>query len=213
MIYDLLMRLPFSCWVLACAAAQSSGLVQYVNETPISAGAAIHIALRLSTILFLLLLGIACVLRTRPSTKASGLEPRISALAGTFLIYGIALFPRCPLTPAMEVVSTFMTLIGLTGSLIALYQLGRSFSLMAESRQLVTSGPYRFVRHPLYVGEEIAALGLFIQFASVWSALIFVMQVAFQLRRIHNEEAVLSTSFPEYHAYRRTTARLVPGIY
>jgi protein-S-isoprenylcysteine O-methyltransferase Ste14 len=39
------------------------------------------------------------------------------------------------------------------------------------------------------------------------------VQLAFQLRRMHNEEGVLSESFPKYAAYRQRTARLLPGIY
>jgi protein-S-isoprenylcysteine O-methyltransferase Ste14 len=69
------------------------------------------------------------------------------------------------------------------------------------------------VRHPLYLAEEIAIIGLFIQFASVWTALLLTVQIAFQLRRMHNEELVLAANFPEYDAYRRNTARLVPGVY
>jgi protein-S-isoprenylcysteine O-methyltransferase Ste14 len=84
---------------------------------------------------------------------------------------------------------------------------------MAETRQLVTTGPYRFVRHPLYLAEEIAMVGVFVQFASVYTALLLAAQIAFQLRRMHNEELVLTASFPEYAAYQRHTARLVPGIY
>ena len=84
---------------------------------------------------------------------------------------------------------------------------------MAETRQLVTAGPYRLVRHPLYLAEQIAIIGVFIQYASVWTALLLAMQIAFQLRRMHNEELVLTASFPEYSAYRQTTARLIPGVY
>jgi protein-S-isoprenylcysteine O-methyltransferase Ste14 len=78
---------------------------------------------------------------------------------------------------------------------------------MAETRQLVTSGPYRFVRHPLYLAEEIAIFGVFVQFASLWTAILFAAHIAVQLRRMHNEESVLTASFPEYAAYRRKTAR------
>jgi protein-S-isoprenylcysteine O-methyltransferase Ste14 len=85
--------------------------------------------------------------------------------------------------------------------------------MMAEARRLVTSGPYRFVRHPLYLAEELSVIGLFLQFASLWTAALFAVQIAFQLRRMHNEENVLTASFPEYAAYRRRTARLIPGIY
>jgi protein-S-isoprenylcysteine O-methyltransferase Ste14 len=69
------------------------------------------------------------------------------------------------------------------------------------------------VRHPLYLTEEIAVIGLFMQFWSAWTILLLVVQIAFQLRRMHNEEVVLTASFAEYVAYRKHTARLIPAIY
>ena len=169
--------------------------------------------MRLSTLVFLLLMAAAVVRRTRPSGKASGLEPRISALLGTFIIYSVVFFPRRELSLSLEMTSTVLTLIGTVGAVIALGQLGRSFSVMAETRQLVTSGPYRFVRHPLYLAEEIAIFGVFMQFASLWTALLFAVQIAFQLRRMQNEEVVLTKNFPEYLGYQQNTARLIPRIY
>lgn len=212
-MYDRLMRLPFLGWVLFSAAIQSTGLIRYANAISLDPVAVIHIGMRISAIAFLLLLAAAMLLRCSPSAKASGMEPRVSALAGTFLIYGVVLFPRHDLSSLAEVVATILTIVGSVGAILALSQLGRSFSVMAESRRLVTAGPYRFVRHPLYLAEEIAVFGLFMQFASVWTALLLVAQIAFQLRRMYNEEAVLTASFPEYSDYRRTTARLIPGIY
>ena len=211
--YDMIMRVPVLSWAIISAVIQTAGVMQYTKATPIDAAYAIHLAMRLSTVTFLLLLAAAAVLRTRPLAKADGWEPRISALAGGFLMYGVVLFPRCDLSAFAEIVSIFLAMLGIAGAIIALSQLGRSFSVMAESRELVTSGPYRFVRHPLYLAEEIALIGTFMQFASIWTALIFAAQIVFQLRRIHNEETVLSATFPDYDIYRRTTARLVPGLY
>jgi protein-S-isoprenylcysteine O-methyltransferase Ste14 len=85
--------------------------------------------------------------------------------------------------------------------------------MMAEARRLVTSGPYRFVRHPLYLAEELAIIGISMQFFSLSTAFVLAVQIAFQLRRMRNEEAVLTESFAEYAAYRQRTARLLPGIY
>lgn len=206
--------MPLLGWVVFCAVAQSSGLIRFLNmAAPIDSSCVIHIVMRLSTIAFMLLMAVAVILRTPPSGKATGLEPRISALVGTFLMYSIALFPRRELSLSLEMVSTLLTLIGSVGAVVALGRLGRSFSLMAETRQLVTSGPYRFVRHPLYLAEEIAIVGLFMQFAALWTALLLAVHIAVQLRRMHNEETVLTASFPEYVEYRQTTARLIPGIY
>ena len=209
--YDLLMRLPFLGWVLLCATVQVAGLTHYPKS--MDSIYVIHVAMRLSTIGFMLLLAAAVIFRTRPSAKANGLEPRISALAGTFLIYGIAVFPRLDLSLSLEIISTVLTMIGNVGAVVALSQLGRSFSIMAETRELVTTGPYRFVRHPLYLAEEIAIVGIFIQFVSGWTALLLAVQIGFQLRRIHNEELVLAERFPEYAVYSQTTARLIPGMY
>jgi protein-S-isoprenylcysteine O-methyltransferase Ste14 len=212
-MYDSLMRLPLLGWGLFIATAQLAGVIQLMNTRSVDFAYAIHIAMRLSMLAFILLAAAAVLLRTRPSGKASGLEPRISALAGSFMMYGMLLFPRHDLSLSGEIVSTLLIMIGNVGAVVALSQLGRSFSIMAESRQLVTTGPYRFVRHPLYAAEEIAMVGVFMQFASIYTALLLAVHIAFQLRRMHNEELVLTVRFPEYAAYSQATARLIPGIY
>jgi protein-S-isoprenylcysteine O-methyltransferase Ste14 len=214
--YDLLMRLPLLGWSVFCAAGQVAGLFRYMREADaaLSAGVyAVHVAMRISTIGFLLVLAAAIVLRSRPMGQARGLEPRISAFIGAFLVYAIPLFPPRELSLRTEMVSTALILVGSVAAVYALLRLGRSFSMMAEARQLVTSGPYRFVRHPLYLAEELAILGAFVQFASLWTALLLAVQVAFQLRRMHHEETVLSATFPEYIGYQRKTARLIPWVY
>jgi protein-S-isoprenylcysteine O-methyltransferase Ste14 len=91
--------------------------------------------------------------------------------------------------------------------------LGRSFSVMAEARQLVTAGPYRFVRHPLYLAEMISAIGIFIAFASPWTAAVLLVQIGSQIRRMQNEERVLGTAFPDYAGYMARTRRLIPGVW
>jgi protein-S-isoprenylcysteine O-methyltransferase Ste14 len=77
----------------------------------------------------------------------------------------------------------------------------------------VTSGPYRYVRHPLYAAEEIAILGVWLQFMSWPATAILVGHFIIQLWRLGFEETVLRESFPGYDAYARQTARLIPGIY
>ena len=211
-MYDVLMRLPLLGWGMIAATIQVAGLSQLM-KAKLDFVYAIHMATRLSAIAFIFLVVASVVFRTPPSGKASGLEPRIVAVVGSFMMYGILLFPRHNLSLSGEIIATLLVTIGNAGALVALAQLGRSFSVMAESRRLVTTGPYRFLRHPLYLAEEIAMVGVFLQFASRWTALLLAIQIAFQLRRMHNEELVLTASFPEYTAYQRTTARLIPGVY
>ena len=173
----------------------------------------IGILMRVMAIAFLLLLAALVVLRTTPARRAVGFEPRSSAFAGTFIVYTFGLFPRREVSLLAEIGAMLLTLIGSATSVFVLNQLGRSFSVMAEARQLVTSGVYRFVRHPLYLAEELAVIGIFMQFFSPWTVLLLAAQIGFQLRRMHNEEAVLAGTFSEYPAYRAKTARLIPGVY
>ena len=106
-----------------------------------------------------------------------------------------------------------LILIGNIYGLMALRHLGRSFSIFPEGRRLVTTGPYRYVRHPLYIAESIAALGAMINFLSPASVVIVVTQLLLQFARMHYEEKVLRQTFPEYAAYARRTAKIIPGIY
>jgi protein-S-isoprenylcysteine O-methyltransferase Ste14 len=215
-VYDVLMRLPVLVYGTLIGGASVLGLAKYVDTAdPALPNAvyAINIAMRVSSIAFLFLLAIMAVVRERARGKARGVEPRISALVGTFLVYAVALFPRRELSVGGEIAATTLILVGTALAVYALTQLGRSFSVMAEARRLVTSGVYRIVRHPLYVAEEIAVIGLVIQFLSYQTLLLVAVHLGFQLRRMRNEEAILISTFPEYCAYKEKTARLIPGVY
>ena len=214
--YDALMRLPMLVYGMLIGWTSIIGLAKYmasIDPTLPSAIYRLNIAMRVSNIAFFVLLAIMAIMRGRAKGKARGVEPRVSALVGTFLVYAVALLPRRELSVGGEIAATALILLGTTLAAYVLTQLGRSFSVMAEARRLVTTGVYRFVRHPLYVAEEIAAIGFVIQFLSYWTLLLLVAHVGFQLRRMLNEEAILVRTFPDYAAYKEKTARLIPGVY
>jgi protein-S-isoprenylcysteine O-methyltransferase Ste14 len=212
--YDWLMRLPMLAWATVLAMGSVGDLTRYLGTADPSIPVyAINIAMRLSTIAFLMLLVTTTALRTRPTGRARGVEPRISAVIGTTIISALIFFPRRELSLAGEIASILLILTGNTLAVLVLGRLGRSFSVMAEARALVTSGAYRIIRHPLYLAELTASFGVLLQFLSYWTALLFAVLIAFQLRRMSNEEVVLSKSFPEYLAYKERTARMIPGIY
>lgn len=158
---------------------------------------------------------IAClyVLRHRPINKFVGWWPSIAAVLGGFLMFALVWFkPNMDLSVEWRVMGCCMILAGNVLAFYILTHLGRSFSILPESRKLVTKGPYKYVRHPLYVAEAVSSVGQMILFLSVGAVALVIVQTLFQLVRIHYEEKVLTKNFPEYRAYAKKTARFIPGI-
>jgi protein-S-isoprenylcysteine O-methyltransferase Ste14 len=95
--------------------------------------------------------------------------------------------------------------------LVSALFLGRSFGVLPEARALVTRGPYRFSRHPVYLGEIGACVGLAIAAPSARNSAALLVVITAQLLRTRLEERALTEAFPHYADYARATPRLVPG--
>ena len=74
-------------------------------------------------------------------------------------------------------------------------------------------GPYRLMRHPLYLGEIVGALGLVLADVSIPKILVFLLLAVCQVYRSIPEERLLSASFTEYADYASRTARFLPGLF
>jgi len=150
--------------------------------------------------------------RLKPQRTAGGWEPRVSALVGTFLSMSLAAFPPADLGIFWRTTSILLVVIGWGLSIWALASLGRSFSITPQARRLVTTGPYALVRHPLYLSEEIAFIGIAMMCISPGTIVVVVVQWLFQLRRMTNEERILQATFPEYEAYAAQTPKIMLGL-
>jgi protein-S-isoprenylcysteine O-methyltransferase Ste14 len=107
---------------------------------------------------------------------------------------------------------------GLAIRLTAIITLGRFFTstvTIQDQHRIVTTGLYRWVRHPSYAGLLLAFLGVACSYGNWLSlAAIGVPITAAVLYRIHVEEAALTEAFgDEYSEYRARTRRLIPGLY
>ena len=105
-----------------------------------------------------------------------------------------------------------VSMAGTAWVLVSVCFLGRCFGVLPEARGLVTRGPYGYVRHPVYLGELAAALGLVVAGPELRNVLLGTVFVVAQAVRMRLEEAELARAFPEYAHYARTTPRLVPRI-
>jgi len=79
---------------------------------------------------------------------------------------------------------------------------------------VITDGPYRFVRHPGYLGHMLCMAGIGLALSSLIALGLTILMLPLLLWRIRHEEAMLSAEFgEEYLSYKRRTKRLVPFIY
>jgi protein-S-isoprenylcysteine O-methyltransferase Ste14 len=173
----------------------------------------LDLATRLASIAFVVLVVGLSVVRLKPIRNAEGFEPRFSALAGTFLSIGLVALPLADIGTGLRVTSLILIAAGWVLSACVLLWLGRAFSIMAQARRLVTTGPYAIVRHPLYLCEEITVLGVALMHFSIAAVLMVAAQWMFQLRRMTNEEKVLGAAFPECVAYAARTPKIIPRLF
>ena len=210
--YDLLAAAPLIAWYGLCGIPIVAGLAE-VHLAAIDILLLSTLLAKTASIFFIGVLLFLLILRRPAVAKAEGLIPRIAAVAGTFLGIAIVRLPPQELTWWGNLLSTLLILAGTGFSLYAVTRLGRSISIMAEARHLVVDGPYAVVRHPLYLGEGLALIGLTLQFMSPVAIAILALQWAFQVERMRNEERVLIETFPEYREYMSRTWRILPGVY
>jgi len=79
--------------------------------------------------------------------------------------------------------------------------------------QLIVSGPYRYLRHPMYTTLLLLMLGVVLYNGTPWNYVGFALLLLALLGKIHKEEAYLRDKFPDYEAYSQGTKRLVPFLY
>jgi protein-S-isoprenylcysteine O-methyltransferase Ste14 len=154
------------------------------------------------------------LLMARPPAKSQvhSIMPRVAAFAGTYTPWTIGFFPAYHST-SLSLVATVCIVSGMVLAIITVLHLGTAFSLVPQARSVVRSGPYRCLRHPLYLAEEIAIVGALLQFLSPITVVIFLIHIGVQLCRIVYEERLLRLTFPEYASYAMTSRRLIPYVW
>jgi protein-S-isoprenylcysteine O-methyltransferase Ste14 len=102
--------------------------------------------------------------------------------------------------------------VGAVFSIWSISYLKRSFGLRAAVRTLVTTGPYRRIRHPLYLGEIVHIFGIAILSGTPIGLYLFAAALVLQVLRAKVEERKFLRTLPEYADYKRRTGFLWPKL-
>lgn len=108
-----------------------------------------------------------------------------------------------------------MIAVGLSTAIGAALVLGAAFTpspMPKAGGRLVTRGPYRRIRHPVYGGVILAYLGLVLCTGVWWRLILWCILVVFYELKTRYEEARLDEIHPRYRAYVEATGRLLPRL-
>ncbi|EAP97555.1 hypothetical protein JNB_18833 [Janibacter sp. HTCC2649] len=143
--------------------------------------------------------------RAAPTRTDGHLGRGVVAGIATFSGFVIPLVAPGGAGQAVVAVGSAFVAVGITLSVWALLHLRTNISVVPQSRQLASSGPYRFFRHPLYVFEYISAIGLAIVNGGGWGWAVVLVLAVLQVLRARWEEALLHEQVEGYSAYAART--------
>jgi protein-S-isoprenylcysteine O-methyltransferase Ste14 len=138
-------------------------------------------------------------------------------LFGTLLRFGGMWPPLWARTARTGALGALVTAAGLAVAVWARFILGRNWSgtiTFKEDHELITRGPYAYVRHPIYSGLLLMMLGTAIESARLRTFLLLALVLVVLRIKAHFEEKLMIRHFPEaYPEYRRRVKALIPGVW
>ncbi|MGJ4942719.1 methyltransferase family protein [Bradyrhizobium sp. HKCCYLS1011] len=120
-----------------------------------------------------------------------------------------------PSSMLVQATGVLLTGLGIGFAIAARLYIGRNWGMpmsRKEDPELVTGGPYAFVRHPIYTGILVALLGSVIGYSLMWLP-VLLLSVPYFIYCARREEALMCEQFPaQYPAYKRRTKMLLPFL-
>lgn len=117
---------------------------------------------------------------------------------------------------AIRALGLIIYTIGLTTAITGRIQLGNNwvdledFTVLPDQK-LVNSGIYKYIRHPIYIGDALLIIGLELALNS-WLVVIGFALLPVIYKQALDEEAILTQAFPEYRVYKQHTKMFVPYL-
>ena len=151
------------------------------------------------------------IIRRPPGVVDRSFMARLLTGVGTFLPPLVHPASNAALTS--DALTVMISGVGLTVVLLGKLSLGRSFGLAPANRGVVSTGVYRYVRHPIYLGYLITHVGFVIANAITWNLMVLLTADIALLLRAMREERTLALD-GAYCAYmRRVRWHILPGVF
>jgi protein-S-isoprenylcysteine O-methyltransferase Ste14 len=120
------------------------------------------------------------------------------------------------MSASVALAGNFLTLLGWFGIFLVFRENSFTSSTieLAADQRVISTGPYGWVRHPMYAAALVMLLGIPIALGSWWSVLIVVLIVPVIIWRLLDEERFLADNLAGYREYQsRVRFRLLPGVW
>ncbi|HYK65702.1 MAG TPA: isoprenylcysteine carboxylmethyltransferase family protein [Patescibacteria group bacterium] len=156
------------------------------------------------------IMGVMCFARFVP--RSATVNPSTLLASGAMLLLPCLMRPANPSVGALATAGLLLELFGVIITQVARIYMGRSFGILPANRGIVSNGPFRHVRHPIYFGWLILSIGYAMSYLSWRNVFLIAATLPFMVWRISQEETHLSAD-PEYRGYMNLVRfRLWPGV-
>ncbi len=130
------------------------------------------------------------------------------------IVFGNLLFAT---TPIISAVAAICAVAGVSVAIWARIYLGRNWSgyvTYKKNHELVTSGPYKYIRHPIYSGVLLMLVGTWLFLPTLWTCALLALYISIFLWRTKKEEAIMIKLFgKKYRDYMKHTKAIIPGVW
>jgi protein-S-isoprenylcysteine O-methyltransferase Ste14 len=147
-------------------------------------------------------------------------KSKLYGLAQTciLLIFAVTVFfapgtPMLPSAPILRIISNSLCAAGIILLLVAISRISQSIQIAPEPKQtatLVTSGVYRWFRHPIYTSIVAVVIGLFLRKPTPAIGIAAAIVIIFLLVKVQFEEKLLQARYPEYSTYMNRSMGILP---
>jgi len=132
------------------------------------------------------------------------------------LIIGIYMRALPATFDALLIPGALLIVIAIVVAIFALITLKlHNLSVMPEpvsNGELVTTGPYRYIRHPMYTSVLLGCLGMLLLNLNILSCGMFIALAVILIFKIRREESLLKAAYPAYEGYKIATGALLPKL-